>query len=818
MKTIVHALLLLVFCASVRADERTKTFLKQHCIRCHGDNKQKADRRFDTLPPAIKKLDDLERYQEIVDQLNLGNMPPEDETQPTVAERAAMIAHLTGKLTAARAELNTTGGHSVLRRLNAWEYRQTIGDLLGLNVGVWNPAEDFPEEVKIHGFDNNGAGLVTSGRLMDHYFSAAEEAIRRATQFGARSVSKKYAQRTPFYFRGNDAKGLPKLFQTGRFRFVPETPYTDLYGRHYRGGHIGFLPLYRQGGVPRSGIYTIRVRAAAVGRVHDYGKALGDFRNGDPLVMEIAAVDRRGSVTSTGNVSKMISLARIELTNEEPKWFEWQVYMEAGYEPEVRFRNGPLAAKRMVRVLTTQAAEKPEFKPFINMKPGLEKGHGVLKAYKGPRLRVWEIGVEGPHVEAWPSAGHRALYGDLTMSQLNAKTITRRLEAFAEKAFRRPLHKGELEPIQRLVAGKLKEGVKPLRALQLGCQAILCSPCFLYLNLGEGELSDVALASRLSYFLWSSPPDATLLKLAAAGKLRPNLSAQVKRMLADPKSDRFVRHFVRRWLDLDNIGTMPPSADFLEYYRDNLETAMRAETEMFFRNVLDQNLPPREFLDADYSFLNRELALHYGIKGVEGNALKRVSLKGSNRGGLIGQGAFLTASANGVDTSPVVRGIFVLEKLLGYTPPPPPPDVPAIEPDIRGTVTIREQLIKHREIATCAECHRKIDPLGFALENFDAIGGWHETYEAKQPIDATGKLPGGATFKSVSEFRKRLVERQDQFNRCLTEKLMTYALGRELEIGDRPQIDAITARLKHSKTGLRDLVEAIVLSETFRTN
>ena len=818
MKTIVHALLLLAFCASVRADERTKTFLKQHCIRCHGDNKQKADRRFDTLPTAIKKLDDLERYQEIVDQLNLGNMPPEDETQPTVAERAAMIARLTGKLTAARAELNTAGGHSVLRRLNAWEYRQTIGDLLGLNVDVWNPAEDFPEEVKVHGFDNNGVGLVTSGRLMDHYFAAAEEAIERATQFGARPVSKKYAQQTPFYFKGNDAKGLPKLFQTGRFRFVPESPYTDLYGRHYRGGHIGFLPLYRQGGVPHSGIYTIRVRAAAFGRVHDYGKALGDFRNGDPLVMEIAAVDRRGSVTSTGNVSKMTSLARIELTNEEPKWFEWEVYMEAGYEPEVRFRNGPLAAKRMVRVLTTQAADKPEFKPFINMKPGLEKGHGVLKAYKGPRLRVWEIGVEGPHVEAWPSAGHRALYGNLTTGQLNAKTIGRRLEAFAEQAFRRPPHKGELEPIQRLVTNKLREGVKPLQALQLGCQAILCSPGFLYLNLGEGKLSDVALASRLSYFFWSSPPDATLLKLAAAEKLRPNLSAQVKRMLADPKSDRFVRHFVRRWLDLDNIGTMPPSADFLEYYRDSLETAMRAETEMFFRHVLDQNLPLREFLDADYSFLNRELALHYGIKGVQGNALKRVSLKGSTRGGLIGQGAFLTASANGVDTSPVVRGIYVLEKLLGYTPPPPPPDVPAIEPDIRGAVTIREQLIKHREIATCAECHRKIDPLGFALENFDAIGGWRETYEAKQPIDATGKLPGGATFKSIPEFRKRLVERHDQFNRCLTEKLMTYALGRELEIGDRPQIDAITALMKHPKIGLRDLVEAIVLSETFQTN
>ena len=289
-------------------------------------------------------------------------------------------------------------------------------------------------------------------------------------------------------------------------------------------------------------------------------------------------------------------------------------------------------------------------------------------------------------------------------------------------------------------------------------------------------------------------------------------------MLADSRSDRFVKHFVRRWLDLDNIGTMPPSADFLEYYRDNLETAMRAETETFFRHVLDKNLPLREFLDADYSFLNRELALHYGIEGVQGNKLQRVSLKGSQRGGLLGHGAFLTASANGVDTSPVVRGIYVLEKLLGYTPPPPPPDVPAIEPDIRGAVTIREQLEKHREVATCAECHRKIDPLGFALENFDAVGGWRDQYEAKTPIDSAGEFPGGDSFRTVSEFRELLGGRQDQFNRCLTEKLMTYALGRELEVGDRPGIDQILTELDRTKGGLRYLIHLVVLSELFQNN
>ena len=818
MRRVLNSFLFLLSGLIANADVQTADFLNQYCVRCHGQNKQKADRRFDTLPAQIKKLSDLERYQEIVDQLNLGDMPPDDEDQPSKVERKSVIDHLTAQIAEARIALSDSSGHSVLRRLNSWEYRHTIGELMGLNVDVWNPAEDFPEDVKVHGFDNNGAALVTSGRLMDKYFASAEEAVSRATQFGERPVSKRYVQKSPYYFKGNDSKGLPKLFQTGRFRFVPETPYTDLYGRHYRGGHIGFLPLYRQGGVTHSGIYTIRVRAAAVGRVHHYGKALGDFRNGDPLVMEIAAVDRRGSVTSTGNVSKMISLARVELTNEEPEWFEWKVFIEAGYEPEVRFRNGPMAAKRMVRVLTSLAADKPEFKPFVDMKAGTEKGHGVLKAYKGPRLRIWEIDVEGPHVDTWPAAGHLTLYGNLRSDELTKENISQRLRSFAEKAFRRAPVTGELEPVQKLVSQKINDGMAPLEALKLGFQSILCSPGFLYLNLGEGELNEYALASRLSYFLWSSPPDDTLLDLARNRSLRAGLSSQVKRMLADSRSDRFVRHFVRSWLDLDNIGSMPPSQDFLVYYRDNLESAMRDETETFFRHVLDNNLPPREFLDANYSFLNRELALHYGIQGVEGNKLRRVSLSGSSRGGLLGHGAFLTASANGVDTSPVVRGIYVLEKILGYTPPPPPPDVPAVEPDIRNATTIRDLLAKHREVSTCASCHRKIDPLGFALENYDAIGGWRSEYGRKLPIDASGRLPSGEDFDTPVEFRDLISSQHEKFTHALAEKLLSYALGRELIALDRPYIDAITDRMKLPDAGFRDLLEAVVLSEAFLSN
>lgn len=792
-------------------------FVAEYCVSCHGPDKQKADRRFDDLPTEIATLEEIERWQEVVDLLNLEEMPPDDEPQPDEAERVAMINSMTEFISEAATRLADTGGHSVLRRINNWEYRHTIGDLLSINVSDWNPSGDFPAEVVVDGFDNNGKGLVTSGMLLDHYLLAAEGAINRATHFGEKPETQKYEQASPFYFTGGENKHLPKLFQVDRFRFIPATPYTDLYGRHYRGGHLGFEPLALKG-VPHSGIYTVRVKAAAVDRQHPYGDALDDFRNGDPLVLELAAVNREGSVESEGSVSEHRTLALEELTSSEPEWLEWDVYLERGFEPEVRFRNGTLATKRLVRIISSKAGEHPEVAPFVEMKAGTEKSHGLLKVYRGPKLRVWEIQVEGPHIEDWPPKGHQLLYGDLQPENLTPPEIDERLQAFAGSAFRRPLEPGELDPILNLVGGKLEEGLPPIEALQLGFQTILCSPGFIYLSEGEGPLSEYALASRLSYFLWSSTPDKELLNAAKNGLLSnpETLSRQVDRMLIDPKSDRFVSNFVRLWLGLDSIGQMPISKDFQEYYRNNLETAMRAETETFFRHLLNRNLPPSQFLTANYSFLNRELAMHYGIEGLEGNHMRKVSLEGTNRGGLLSQALFLTASANGVDTSPVVRGIYVLEKVLGYSPPPPPPDVPEIESDTSGALSIREQLAKHREIASCAECHRKIDPLGFALENYDAIGSWRARYDGGNKIDPSGRLPGGDTFESPAEFRQLMVERSDEFTRALAEKILTYSLGRELEFGDRQVIDKIMNDL--GTGGLKDLVKAVVLSESFRKN
>ena len=793
-------------------------FLSTYCIDCHGPQTQKSDRRFDGLGDSITDLKQLGLWQEIVDQLNLGEMPPPRKKQPAAEKRAKTVDAITKAISTARAELASQGQHTVMRRLNRFEYQQTIGDLLSLNVQAWNPAADFPSDVKVHGFDNNGRELVTSGMLLNHYLGAAEEAVTRATRFGARPESQQYAQQTPFYFEGKDKKGLPKLFQVDRFRFIPETPYTNLYGRHYRGGHIGFRPLF--GGVTHSGMYTIRVRAAAIDRDHPYGDALDDFRNGDPLVLELAMVDREGSVKSTGSITTEQSVGLVELTSDQPKWFEWSTHIDQGFEPEVRFRNGTTAAKRLVRIISQKASEYPEVAPFAAMKNGLEKSHGLLKAYRGPKLRIFEVQVEGPHIEQWPPAGHQLMYGDLQPDGLNASTITERLRVFAAGAFRRPLRGDELQPIERMVMAKLDEGLEPLAALQQGFQTILCTPGFVYMQEGEGTLDGYNLASRLSYFLWSSQPDQQLLAHARMGRLSDTkvLDAEVDRMLKDPRSERFVNQFVRRWLDWDNIGQMPVSGEFRVYYRDNLEAAMAAETTTFFRHILDQNLPPREFISADYTFVNRELAAHYGLPAIEGNQLRQVSTEGTVRGGLTTHGSFLTASANGVDTSPVVRGIYALEKLMGYTPPPPPDDVPDIEPDIRGALTVREELAKHRSIATCAECHRKIDPLGFALENFDAVGAWRTEYGKNLPVDPSGRMPSGEAFDDIRQLRTLLIQRHEQFTRSLTKKLMTYALGRELEIGDRPAIDQILAELEAKQAGLRDLIRLVVLSEPFAKN
>ena len=392
------------------------------------------------------------------------------------------------------------------------------------------------------------------------------------------------------------------------------------------------------------------------------------------------------------------------------------------------------------------------------------------------------------------------------------KTTTREeLKEFAEQAFRRPVTDAQIAPYVRLA-----DNTTGTRAYA----AILCSPRFLYFYEDPGKLDSYALASRLSYYLWNSMPDKTLFELAAADKLTDEdaLAGQVERMLKDKKADLFINNFLRQWLHLENITLLPPDEKkFKTFYDDALEDAFTTESFMVFKYMLEENRPVSEFLSADYTFINNDLAEHYGLDKVDKYDFKKVTLKDRRRGGLLTQGAVLTSTSNGVETSPVLRGIWVLQNILGLRKPKPPPNVPALAVDTRGTRTLRQQLSAHTKSSRCATCHRHIDPLGFALENFDAIGGWREKYENNARVDTSGRLPSGQKFRNIGEFKKALLARKDSFTQGLVSKFLTYATGRKMLGTDRSEIKKIAGQLKRKGYGLRDLILHTTASKIFLT-
>jgi hypothetical protein len=395
------------------------------------------------------------------------------------------------------------------------------------------------------------------------------------------------------------------------------------------------------------------------------------------------------------------------------------------------------------------------------------------------------------------------------------------LQTFANRAYRRPATQDEVDRLMAVAQKRISTGRSPLEGFKAALKTALCSPGFIFLSQetkeGSQKLSGHALASRLSYFLWSTLPDAELL---SQDLTKPDvLLTQTRRLLADPRSDAFVAGFLDSWLNLRNLGAMPPDRkEFEEYYSKGFQDAFKQETRMFMRDLIERDASIVHFLDADYSFLNQPLATHYELGELgdpaKAHEFRKVSFKNNKRGGLLGMGSVLTITANGIDTSPVTRGVFLLENILGTPPPPPPDDVPAIDPDVRGAKSMRELLSKHRESPNCHGCHQKIDPLGFALENFDAIGDWRPRIE-KTKIDASGELPTGEKFDDVAGLKKILVQRKDLFAHMLTDRLLTYACGRRMEALDEPIVEKIVADLPKSEYGLRSLIDAVVSSELF---
>ncbi len=820
----INPLLHLMLCAGLKAsaiggeidiagfDTTVRPFLDEYCVKCHGSEKQKGDRRFDSLAYPISDDNALIDFQDILDLMNLGDMPPEDEEeQPGDDERQEIVDWLTLAVEQAYESRTITGGETVLRRLSHREYFNTIRDLFEMDMSMFDPTEDFPGERMVEHLDNVGDTLVTSGYLLDQYIHAANRIVEKALPFEEKPEPRTWS------FKG-DFLQQPELNK--RHQVAHGQRYLNVYEAPNTVRRFGsYAPLLAfQEGVPEGGVYEIRTLAEAVNRHHSFNRKLVINDPAEPMLMRIVPGHRRFGWLHVPQPYEP-DLGTFALPDNGPKWHTSRVWLDEGFAPRFTYVNGSMNIRPAFREVTKRVTENPD--PSIP-KAELEADYMAVAIRHGgiPHIRIHEVEISGPYYDEWPTSSWNSIIGDDAFDPRKTRKI---IKEFANRAYRRPARPAEVDRLMRVVSARREKGHSAFTALKGGLKATLCSPTFLYLEEvpikgSQMRLSDYALASRLSYFLWGTMPDDALLELAKKRRLnRPDvLVDQIERMINDARADHFVSGFLDSWLTLRSLGDAPPDRNKFEaYYANDLGTAMRRETELFTRDALDRNRSVERFLDSDYAFLNEPLAELYEIDGVEGDAFRKVALNDPRRGGLLGQASVLTVTANGVDTSPVLRGVWLLENLLGTPPSPPPPDVEPLDPDIRGAKTIRDQLVKHRNVKSCNECHRKIDPLGFALENFDPIGGWRTKYNDRAEIDASGSLPDGQSFDDIVEFKKVLMTRKDQFTRALTEKLLAYAIGRRIEIMDRPEIDRIIEELGEKGDGFRDLVKLVATSETF---
>ncbi len=813
-------LLALACCALASAQDAAqfRAFVSRYCTACHGPQSQMAQRRFDQLRLPPTDPDTLILLQDMVDQLNLSHMPPAKVKQPTAAEKQSAIAALTQWIAEGHAKLSSTGSQTVLRRLNKREYRNTIGDLFGMNMAMFDPGAAFPRDQIAANMDNIGDALVTSGYLLEQYLAAADAIVEKALRLELQPEARSWTFQGPFR-QQQELDYAHKAIYNQRYLCLYETMNSL---RHE--GAYGPLKAFSQG-VPADGFYEIRVLAETKNRRHPYRFDVIKLDQDEPFRLGIVPGDEKAGPLHHPQPIEPL-LAETVLSDNGPEWKTFRVWLDAGYTPRFVFPNGMIDGRRAFTQIIAKhrdllpEAVRASAEPRIYPARPLILEHGFM-----PHIRIHEVHIKGPLYDQWPMPARRLALGESAFQPERTREI---LQNFATRAYRRPARPEEVDRLMSVVEARRKGGASPFDALKDGLKAALCSPAFLYLAESDSpkatRLAPYALASRLSYFLWSSMPDEQLLRHAASGDLAKTetLLAETRRLLSSPRADAFITGFLDSWLNLRSLGDMPPDRDTFEhFYGLDLQAAMKRETHLFARHLLDRNEPIARFLDADYSFLNRPLAKLYGladqIPAEGGHEFRLVKLTNPNRGGLLGQGSVLTVTANGIETSPVTRGVWLLENIFGTPPAPPPDNVPAIDPDIRGAKTMREILTKHRDSPACFACHQKIDPPGFALENFDPIGAWRTQYKPGVPVDASGQMPDGKSFQDAAGLKKILAANQPQFTRMLTEKLLAYACGRRMEPLDRPRIDRIARELAARGGGFRDLVELAIASEIFRS-
>jgi len=794
-------------------------FLGKYCLECHDADAQKGDRAFDAFALPFKSVADLIEARDIIDQLTLKEMPPKKADQPKDDERIAMIRALRDGTVAAHAKFQTTGSRTVMRRLSSREYENTLAVLFGRRVDTLGLTADFPKEKTTEHMDTIGKSLVTSGFLVDQYFQSANRLVE--TRLGKPATPPKDWKFNSHFVQYEELQGSHKSAFNYRYLDLCEQPNTDTRQGGY--GHIeDFLK-----GVPVSGLYDLEVEATALHRDTHYDPAIFGIDFSEPFILGVVPGDvTKGHIHYPQAIEPLLATAVVP--DNTPTWFKFRVWLEAGQTPRFIFPNGPFESR--ASVVTINKKYQDEFKSDVGSS-GVGRAH-ILKEGKLPHIRISEIKIHGPVPEK-PSAEELAVFGKDGFQE--AKALGQ-LNAFAEKAYRRPLTEEDKKPIRVLYEKRIAEKAAPRQAALDSLKLILCSPSFLYLS----EITDESakalkphdLATRLSFALWATPPDEALLAAAKSGNLTQDaeLKKHIERMLSDERINGFVNGFIDSWLNLRDLGSQPPPRETNRaYYAEDLPSSMKAEARLFFRDLLKNNGSVAQFIDCEHTFVDKKLAKLYELPEAKtlrfADGFQKVSLKGNNhRGGLLGMAAVLTVSANGVETSPVTRGVWVTENFLGFPPPPPPDVVPAIDPDVSGATTIRDRLAKHRADAACAECHRKIDPLGFSLEAYDAVGRWRKKYPAANKktkpaeIDTTGEFPSGETYTDFAGFKRVIRDtRADHFTRHLIRQLLTYTTGRTMELADDLPLDQLQEKVKKQGLGLKTLMVECLMSDVFRS-
>ncbi|HEX7897843.1 MAG TPA: DUF1592 domain-containing protein [Planctomycetota bacterium] len=817
-----------------------RNFLAAHCADCHGAEAPKRGLRLD-VPWDLSKP---EVWIKVHDKIESGEMPPSKRDRPPKKDVAAALASMAKDLVKADLARRGEEGRAVVRRLNRVEYENTLRDLLALpKLAV---KDLLPEDGRAFGFNKVGSALDLSHVQLGKYMEAADVALDAAIAT--------YPQKPEFfsrrYYPGDQYDFKITLLQ-GDSVFLKDKAYDE-----------STIPIIKDKWLlDQLGEFEKK-------KFFPYEGSVGCFRSSDDGFQ--GRFDRFAAIYP--------GFYKFRLSTWSFRWDKGQVLPapkpEAGNlligSRLVGYFDAPSLEPKTHEVVTwLEPGDKVKWNPASLVWKRVSETKGKAAEYVGPGIALDWLEVEGPLVEAWPPESHRRLFDDLPMQKLPEKSeiraprrtalphhapfppkpkldrplgwsvasanpladAKRLLGEFLRRAFRRPVPAGEVERYLAPVRERLNANVTFEEAMRAAYKAALCSPDFLFLRERPGPLDAYALASRLSYFLWNSMPDDALLALAEKGSLlkREVLHAQAERLLADPKAERFVEDFADQWLSLREIDATTPDTKLYPEFDLYLRDSMTAETRAFFRELLARNLGVAQLVESDWAMLNQRLAEHYGIPDVPGSAIRRTSLPpGSRRGGLLTQGSVLKVSANGTTTSPVTRGAWVLDKLLGRPPEPPPPDLPTIDPDVRGATTIREQLDKHRADPTCATCHSRIDPPGFALESYDVIGGWREQYRSigegtpvekrhyrlAKPVDPSGVLRDGTAFKDVDDFKRLLLRDPDAVARGLAEKLLVYATGAGIRFSDRAAVEEVVARSR--ALGVRSLVHHVVQSEPFR--